>query len=268
MNLKKEIAVLLLLAVVVFGTGCGDAMYELTEEEQSAIVSYSAHAIAKFNTYQSDGIVYVNPAELIEETETESEIAEAIETEELTETDVESGDENGTESGDDLTEDASQGVEGDSSSDVFGTNQTYNGEGYGSIENLSAALDLGQITAEYMGYEISHDYSEGGLISMTADSGREYFVINIRLNNNSSNAYSIDLLSNKPRFKLLVDGESAGSAITTLLMNDLVTYQGNLSTGESVDTVLLFSVPEGSYESFETLGLSVTMNGNTSNILF
>ncbi|MCR5272904.1 MAG: DUF4352 domain-containing protein [Lachnospiraceae bacterium] len=259
MKKNRAMIAMLLVSVLITTTGCGEALYELTEEEQDSIVSYSAHVIAKYNTYQSDGIVYVNPESLVEETEVESEeVADLTEDEALESEDITS-DEGMPES-----DTQSEGTD----SSVFGSDQTYNGEGYGSIENLSKALDLGQVTAEYMGYDITSEYIQDEVFSMTADSGRDYFVVNIRLNNNSSNTYNIDLLNAKPRFKLLVDDESVGSSITTLLMNDLSTYQGELAPGESVDTVLLFSVVEGACEDFESLGLSVTMNDETNNILF
>ena len=36
--------------------GCGTAMYELTDDEQDIIAHYAAHALAKYNVYQKDGM--------------------------------------------------------------------------------------------------------------------------------------------------------------------------------------------------------------------
>ena len=271
MKRGKIIVAALLASMMMWTTGCGDPLYDLTDEEIEAIVSYSAHVIGKYNTYQNDGIVYVNPKSLEaedastvpEETESDIEDTTALNTSDSDSDDTDTSEDSDTseEASDESGTDTDNGA-------VFGSGQTYNGQGYGSIENLTKALDLGQITAEYMGYEITSEYVQDEVFSMTADTGRDYFVIKIRLNNNSSNTYNIDLLSAKPRFRLLVDDESAGSAITTLLMNDLGTYQGELAPGESVDTVLLFSVIEGECDTFDSLGLSVTMNGTSNNILF
>ena len=57
----KMTAVLLSAAFTL--TGCGEALYTLQSEEEAAVVNYAAHAVAKYNTYQQDGEVYVPPAE-------------------------------------------------------------------------------------------------------------------------------------------------------------------------------------------------------------
>ena len=40
--------------------GCGEQPYSLTEDEEGMIVDYSAHAVAKFNTSQPDGLANVS----------------------------------------------------------------------------------------------------------------------------------------------------------------------------------------------------------------
>ena len=44
----KMTAVLLSAACTL--TGCGEALYTLQPEEEAAVVSYAAHAVAKYNT--------------------------------------------------------------------------------------------------------------------------------------------------------------------------------------------------------------------------
>ncbi len=51
-------AVLTVLGCLML-TGCGEAPYELTDEEQQLIVSYSAHVVSKYNRYQKDGLMHV-----------------------------------------------------------------------------------------------------------------------------------------------------------------------------------------------------------------
>lgn len=41
-------------------TGCGDAAYDLTDKEESIIVNYAAHMVTKYNTYQKEGLAYVD----------------------------------------------------------------------------------------------------------------------------------------------------------------------------------------------------------------
>lgn len=46
----------LAFAVSVTACGCGEKVYEMTNEEEAAVVYYSAHAVTKFNKRQSEGI--------------------------------------------------------------------------------------------------------------------------------------------------------------------------------------------------------------------
>ena len=55
--------------------GCGEQPYSLTEDEEGMIVDYSAHAVAKFNTSQPDGLANVSRNE--QETEAVDEIGRA-----------------------------------------------------------------------------------------------------------------------------------------------------------------------------------------------
>ena len=50
-NRKVKMGVVLLLALVTT-TGCGDKAIALTEAEESTIVNYAAHVVAKYNTKQ------------------------------------------------------------------------------------------------------------------------------------------------------------------------------------------------------------------------
>ena len=58
-------------------TGCGTKAYDLTEAEESQIVNYAVHVVSKHNSYQKDGLVYVDQS--AEETEPEEQPEEAPE---------------------------------------------------------------------------------------------------------------------------------------------------------------------------------------------
>lgn len=53
--------------------------------------------------------------------------------------------------------------------------------------------------------------------------------------------------------------------MTTILMQDFSTYQGTLKAGDTVETVLLFQVPD-SVESVDDLVLEVSVDGNNYQI--
>ena len=116
--------------------GCGEQPYSLTEDEEGVIVDYSAHAVAKFNTSQPEGLANVSH----DEQETES-------TDEPQETETENRitlDASGNASaGEQIAEDGTEQAAAESSTldELFGE------------ENLTIA---------YAGAEIAADYMEGG----------------------------------------------------------------------------------------------------------
>ena len=47
------------MAATMLLGGCGDALYDLTDDEENVIVNYAAHIVTKYNTYQREGLTYV-----------------------------------------------------------------------------------------------------------------------------------------------------------------------------------------------------------------
>ena len=56
---RKKIEGILCLTGMLLLTGCGTKAYDLTEAEESQIVNYAVHVVSKHNSYQKDGLVYV-----------------------------------------------------------------------------------------------------------------------------------------------------------------------------------------------------------------
>ena len=100
---------------------------------------------------------------------------------------------------------------------------------------------------------------------MDADPGQQLLVLNVNLKNPTGQDVQIDLLKMSPVFQAVVNGTQTAVAQTTILPNDLSTYQGGLSAGASAETVLLLQIPEEIKEISE-LQLKVTMGGETSTV--
>ena len=81
MKSYKRLLFICIAACSLFLGGCGDALHELTVEEESLIVHYAAYAVAKHNIQQKDGMSGV----LIPEAEPEN--TESVDTPDSTEVD-------------------------------------------------------------------------------------------------------------------------------------------------------------------------------------
>ena len=73
------------MAATMLLGGCGDALYDLTDDEENVIVNYAAHIVTKYNTYQREGLTYVSPEEP-EETQEDVTVPQTPETQDASET--------------------------------------------------------------------------------------------------------------------------------------------------------------------------------------
>ena len=120
--------------------GCGEQPYSLTEDEEGVIVDYSAHAVAKFNTSQPDGLANVSRNEQETETVDESQT---------------------TETEDEVTLNAS-GNAAAGEQTVDGTTEQ-NATETSTLDELFGEENL---TITYTGTEISTNYMEGSYYSL------------------------------------------------------------------------------------------------------
>lgn len=231
-----------LFAMAVTLAGCGEAMYELTEEEQAILVNYSAQAVAKFNTYQQDGEVFVRQ-DILDGVDTEEPAtAETPEQEELPQGE---------------TEEPQETAEQVSSESQPNPEQSQPEE---TSSTMTEALDLGVVSADYMGNELTKSYMAEDFYVVDAEAGKQFLVVKYNLVNKANQPLHIDILAMTPTFVATVNGEHKVPAQTTILLNDLSTYQSDIETGGTNETVLLFQIPED-VEEVSSIQLNVTMNG-------
>lgn len=219
----------LMICVAFLLTGCGEKPIALTESEEDIIVHYAAHVVSKYNKRQPQGIVNVIPEAV---TETEQEI---VTPEEPTETEAEQAE-----------------------NPEPGTGTTPEETGYVS---LNEALGISGLDVSFTGANLTASYTEEDYYAVDASAGMQYMVLHFTLTNTGAEAVACDMLAIQPVFKAEVNGSVQTTAKTTILLDDLSTYQGSVDAGASVETVLLFEVPADSMTSVDQVVLSVTRNG-------
>ena len=226
---RKKIEGILCLTGMLLLTGCGTKAYDLTEAEESQIVNYAVHVVSKHNSYQKDGLVYVDQS--AEETEPEETVT-------------------GSESVDG-TEIMDETPAGSTLDDVFGAD----------------GLEVTYLTNELNKNYIESDIGDAGVLPDGKQYLILYFdVVNptdkgIVLDVSSWNAtFKVDYTSQ--------DGDSEGaSCYTTFLTTDLSGYdESNLiNAGETKSAVLLFEIPDSVTEVSDVV-LHVTRDDTTYEI--
>lgn len=237
-----------LFAIAVTLAGCGEALYELTPEEEAILVNYSAQAVAKFNTYQRDGEVFVRK-DILEGVDGEEPVStEApVPAEGPGEEEIPEGD---TQEPEEMAEQVSPAGQQDP-----GQSQPEN-----AGSTMTEALDLGVVSADYMGHELTKSYMAEDYYVVDAEAGKQFLVVKYNLVNKANQPLHIDILAMTPNFVAVVNGEQKVPVQTTILLNDLSTYQSDIEAGGTKETVLLFQIPE-EVEDVSSIQLNVTMNG-------
>lgn len=230
------------LATLMLLGGCGDAPYDLTEKEEDLIVNYAAHVVTKYNSYQKEGLTYVN-LEAAEEEEVATEGTMVEET-------VADGQ---TDTGEDTQSTESENVE--ESTDL----------GYPKV-TLAELFGEQGLAVDYVGMRLADSYIKADYYALYPDAGKVYLVMGIDITNESEAVMAVDYLSKGAMFRIVVNGETTSFSETTMLMEDFSTFEDTLEAGETRETVLLFQVPE-TVTSADQVDLIVSVGDNYQIIL-
>ncbi len=219
-------------AMMLFLTGCGTQLFELTAEEEDLIVHSAAYFVAKHNIQQKDGVNGVSLPDSFEEEESEMESE---------------------------SESESEGNGGSGETD----GSTKPAENEVTLAEVIGHKDTLKIT--YEGDYISDSYKEGSAYIVDAEAGKTFYVMKFKLTNKSDKDVEVNNATKSPIMKLVSDAVTVKSEVT-FLTSDFSTYQGTIKAGESVDTILLFEVSETVAEKITAPVLQITVGNSTKNI--
>lgn len=214
----------LLLATGLLLTGCGDAPIELTDQEQQIIAQYAAHVMTKYNLRQKEGVAPVS-SELMEELTAEPEPELPVE-EETQPDEQQPGD----------------GGEGEPA------------ENHASLTQI---LGLDGLQATYAGAELASTWREGEATQLIPPPGKQFLIVHINLSNPGEADIPCDILAMGSVFQASLNGIEHIPAETTILLNDLGTYQGTIPAGAGAETVLVFGVPQEGIDSADSVALQI-----------
>lgn len=221
--MKKISFLLCSIGIACALTGCGDAMPELTEEENEVITEYAVGLLLKYDKYHNSRLVdltaYEEEQDSANESEPEEEIAEEI-------------DENQDEQSVNNTE-IIEAPEGPSASSI---------EEFYGIQGFSF---------KYSGYELLKEYPEmveneaDAFFAMQATDGTQLLVLKFQVVNSSGMEQELNMFDYGMRSRISVNDETYKSTLSTMLLNDLQTYSGMLGANDSTELVAIVEVPEG-----------------------
>lgn len=252
---NKRFRTVTLLLVGSLLTGCGNAIPELTEEQQELVVEYAAGTLLKYDKNHENRLLEVSELEAIEAKTAEMQKA-SMQTSDVQEEA-------------DPAEVDKQEIMDETASEATVIDNTQPEENvYVSIEDF---LQLEQLTFRYVGFEVVEEYpnqeqGEGLFFVMNATEGKKLLVVKFQADNTSGSNVELNMNQIGARFKIAVDGEEK-NALTTMLLNDMAYYQGTIAAGESKELVLVCEVPTEKAQGIATLELVMKNVEKTATIL-
>lgn len=221
--MKKHMSCFLIICIFsVFLYGCGNAIPELTQEEQDMVANYAAAALLKYDSgYQSR---LLNDEQLEKEETVRNEIRERAE--EMA--DLEKEKELQKEEKELLT-------------------KTEKKEESVAVTDPAEFLGLDGLSVSFNGVEFADQYPEGEddlYFVANASEGCKLAVLHLTILNHTSEVKSADIFDTNAYFKVSFDGENYHRIMSTLFAWDFSVYNEQIQPGESADTVILLELPE------------------------
>lgn len=231
---KKIILSIVLLCVCMGFCGCS-LMEPVSDKDMDAIAAYSAKMVAKYNTKQKDGVVFIDESDELKSMAKEKEKAKANTT-------------NSTNSS--------------KSSNSTSGNATQTTPPVA----LAAALGINGVDFAFQGVEVKDSYTTN-VYDMSPNPGSKFLVMKFKATNTSGQDANIDILSLSPKFKATINGSANANNDLTLMPEDLSTFKGTLKANESRDLIILFQFKDADLSNIQGTSLKCTVNGSTNDII-
>lgn len=230
------------IAAAVLMTGCGSVIPDLTEEETEIISDYAAGVLLKYDR--------ISKGRLLDVSEYEEEKSKKEEWERA------------------LAEAAEQPVEEESVPEEGRTDDTevidVSQDGEAAVPStIEEFYGIQGITFQYTGYELADSYPSGTeeevFFAMDATEGMQLLVLKFTASNGSQADQTLNMLEHGARFRISVNGGSGENALSTMLLNDLQTYNNVIPAGSDVELVSIVEVPQ----SITVETIDFTLRGET-----
>lgn len=236
MKNKKMRPFIILLAgtLIVSLSGCGNTIPALSEEQEALVVEYASTAVLKHDANYQGKLVDLSTLSNEEETPEEETTQEPVEEA-------------------DIPKEPEQMQE--SQQDVFSAEQA-EAEIQADAEQI---LGLQDVSLTYSGYEVDEFYPKNGneiYFVMNATPGNNLLVVKFTLRNLLNEEQDIQIQPGTVRVKIIMNGEEK-NALTTMLLNDLATYQGTLGPNEETELVVVGEYPVEDLQVIDSLSVKL-----------
>lgn len=227
-------------------------MFGLTDSEQKMYAEYAAGVLMKYNA-GSNMRVLEGQTLVYQEEKEEAAKEQAARREQLAE---------------EYASNKNQSSKKENGSSANSSSGTSQGTNVNYISDMSAVTGTSAFSITYTGYEVADSYpvtGEDALMAIDAGQGKVLLLTKFSVTNISGQTENFDMFSKQAKFKINLNGINYKSQYT-LLLDDLSMYVGDIDAGTSVETVLVFEIPESEASTIGEMTLTVTTADSTGNM--
>ena len=234
-NQKKKARILTVLGICCAALmGCGNAIPEMTQEEESMVVTYAVDLLAQYSPDHTSRLI-----------DTEKEAARRAEIAEKAAA---------VQAIVDANKKAQEEAREKAESELANTDRIDAADQqpqYAALSDMGALLEMGNLELSYEGCEITKNYGENetsslgtALDSISADPGKNLCIIKLRVSNHSGQSEMVNVISQNVIFKIGVNDAPVDYAMTAMLMNDLSYASETIEPGDDAEYILVTQVKE------------------------
>lgn len=228
--MRKSMSMLLVVAFSILLCGCGSDVPDLTPEQTALISEYATHLLVKHSE--------LSERDLLDDRELEKGInEEAQERERKAKADeiAQAYLNDEVEMIDGAVAEEEQG-EGQNESEIL------------PVQTIAEFLGEESFVIDYNSYELCESYPSAGedefYVAMDATSGKQLCVVKFAVSNMTSEDREFNMLGKKNNYVLdMPDGQTI-SAQTTMLLDDISSYNGTVPANATEQMVLVFEVDD------------------------
>ena len=242
MKKKRFLCFSLSILTVLSLSGCTQ-LTPLTEEQEEAIVMYSADVVSRYNSRMSKGYYYYYPPSE-EEEETKKD------------TSAPTSDDNTGSSGADSsgTTDSENGggstAGGDTSSETTAAEST-----------LTDLIGMSGLSFGITKSEVVDHYTVAGVMDLSPGSGKKYFLLHITAVNNTGADITLDMPSLGCKFSCAIGDASVSSSGNGFVSTELSSWKGTIPAGGSQELLLFFPFADDKLTDTSVFYLKAEKNG-------
>lgn len=232
---KTRIVCTAFFMTIIFLTGCGNTLPQMTKEQETQIVEYAAGIVMQYMKDYDSRLVDLS----LYESNGESVPEQA-----------------------DKEEPEQGGMDAPADTDTIDVAET------GSLADV--LMPEGMEIA-YTGYSVMNSYPEAEskdpYFAYDAAAGKQLLVLYFDISNTLGEAVELDIFSLAPKCTVTVNSVENQSVLPTMLLDDLNMYIGSIDAGETIQLVLLTEVEEELAGAIESLRLTVKTDAGRAVVL-